>query len=93
MPTELPRLSVNFPTQELFNMVLRDASFNERSDSGQVVWILKQYYAAKLKEVEAFTPTELSESERRKVPVFETKHPQLSELPSKPRESRNQDQS
>lgn len=75
MPTEAPRISVNFTDKDsgLYETVIKDADMNERSDSGQVIWVLKQYYATRKKEAEVFTPTELTEGERRKAPVFGTR--------------------
>lgn len=73
MPTSLKRYNVTFP-RGLDGTVERDAERNRRTVSSQVIWILEQYYAAREKEAELFTPAELGEAAQRKAPVFETKH-------------------
>lgn len=82
MPTKLPRLSVTMP-QAVYDMVKRDAELNERSESSQVVWALKQYYAGMKKQVELFTLPQLHEVVRGQAPVFETPVPQALEPASK----------
>lgn len=81
MASKLLRLSVTFP-ENIYTMMTRDAEANERSQSNQVIWVMKQYYVTKRREAEIFTPTELTEGERRQVPVFGTKDQQTLEQPS-----------
>lgn len=71
MPTKLPRFSVTFP-QDIYDMVRRDAELNNRSESSQVVWGLKQYYAGMKKQVELFTSPQLHEAKHLHAPIFET---------------------
>lgn len=78
MPTKLPRFSVTFPVP-LYNTIKRDAELYERSESGQVVWALKQYYSSMKKQAEVFTSPQLRATKRAPVPVFETPDPQALE--------------
>lgn len=83
MPTKLPRFTVTFP-QDIYDMVRRDAELNNRSESSQVVWGLKQYYAGMKKQVELFTPPQLHEAKRMQAPIFETPGQQALEPVSRP---------
>jgi hypothetical protein len=72
MPAKIPRLTI-YPPEDIFLMIKKDSDANERSQSSQVIWVLRQYYQAKVKEAEIFTPTELNEEEPGPVPVYRMK--------------------
>lgn len=84
MPTKLPRIFVTLP-QALYDTVKRDAELNERSESSQVVWALRQYYEDMKKQVELFTSPQLHEAKRMEAPIFETPGQQALEPVLKPR--------
>lgn len=91
MPTKLPRLTVVFPNEDLYRKFKKDADLNFRTESSHAAWIMAQYYFAKEKEAELFTPTQLNEAGREKKipPVFRTPDQTELEQPSKKRASGN----
>lgn len=84
MSTKLPRLSVTFP-QDVYDTVKRDAQLYERSESSQVIWAVRGYYATLKKQAELFTSPKLHEAKRMEAPVFETPGQQALEPVLKPR--------
>jgi len=82
MPTKLHRVSVTFPAEfmDLYEMMKRDAGFALRSESQQVVWILRQYYETARKNAQQFIPIPSTQIDRRAEAVFRTQDPlELSE--------------
>ncbi len=74
MPTNLKRHNVTFPAA-IYATIEKDAEFNERSISGQIIFILKEWYSEKQKEADFFRATPLHEAKRHEAPVFETPGP------------------
>lgn len=82
MSTKLKRYSVSLPEQ-IQSLIEKDAAFNRRPVANQIMWILDQWFMERKKELDYFTPTQLAEEGRPKVPVFGTKDRPDTELASK----------
>jgi len=92
MAAKLSPISIRFPP-DLAQMIQKDATLNERSFSGQVVWAVRAHYMTRKMEAELFTPTELDGSEPRKIPVFRTKDELDASAPVKPQKHLGQESS
>ena len=61
MPTKKPRIVVTFVKPEdiaLYEMILRDATIQERSDSFVALRAIRERYAMRKTEAEVFTPNQ-----------------------------------
>ncbi len=79
MPTNLKRHNVTFPAA-IYATIEKDAALNERSISGQIIFILKGWYADKEREADLFRATPLHEAKHHEAPVFETP----AQIPAEP---------
>ncbi len=62
MPSKF-RITLNC-SPELYRTIKRDSEINHRSDSNQAVFVLEQYYQARKRDADLFTPQQPSEEER-----------------------------
>ena len=93
MPTKNPRIQVTFESRDLYETVIRDARNNTRSESGQVIFVLKEYYRVLQRQSELFTRPQLREGQRDEAQVFEMPSPHQVEPPSRVRKTLGQDKS